>query len=59
MSDIDLIAVRGTMSDVMDGKTGEQRMYYVFDAMLDGTCTEEFQNEIISKLVELKKSNQA
>ena len=40
--DIDLIAVRGTMSDVMDGKTGEQRMYYVFDAMLDGTCTEEF-----------------
>ena len=42
MSEIDLIAVRGTMSDVIDQKTGEQRMYYVFDAMLDGTCTEEF-----------------
>ena len=42
MSEIDQIAVRGTMTDVIDHTSGTQRMYYVFDAMLDGICTEEF-----------------
>ena len=43
MDEIDQIAVRGTMSDVIDHTSGAQRMYYVFDAMLDGVCAEEFQ----------------